>query len=89
MDQGDKVIFKDFKKNTTDTEYRDESLKAYVCATLDVYAVDFDDVVRNIKTENEKKAFIKMIHTDLEGRINRLIEETEQRPIRIAENTEK
>jgi hypothetical protein len=73
----DRVIFKDFGKITTDTELRDEALKAYICAIHDVYAIQFDDILKSIKTEKDKKAFISMICNDMNGRIERFYNERE------------
>jgi hypothetical protein len=69
----DGVIFKDFGRITTETENRDERLKAYVCAILDVSEIHFDDIIKGIKTEKEKEAFIEMICNDIEGRIARFL----------------
>lgn len=69
------VIFKDFRKVTTDTENRDESLKAYICAILDVPAIKFDDIIKDVKTKNQKKTFTEMICHDIEWRIRRFFEE--------------
>ena len=74
MEKG-KVIFKDFGKVTTDTKNRDEGLKAYICAILDVPQIQFDDIIKGIKTEQEKKAFIDLILNDTKGRIERFIKE--------------
>lgn len=67
----DKIIFKDFGRITTDAEDRDERLKAYICAILDISEIDFDNVIKDIKAENEKEAFIDMIFNDIKGRIER------------------
>lgn len=67
----DKVIFKDFGKITTDTENRDEKLKAYICAILDVSEIQFDDIIKGVKTETENEAFIDMICHDVKGRTDR------------------
>lgn len=67
----DKVIFKDFGKITTDTENRDEILKAYICAILDISEIEFDDVIKDIKTKNEKEAFMDMIFNDIKGRVEK------------------
>lgn len=71
----DRVIFKDFGKITTDTENRDEKSKAYICAILDISETKFDDIVKNIKTEKEKEAFINMICNDMKSRIKRFLKE--------------
>lgn len=71
----DGVIFKDFGKVTTDNENRDERLKAYICAILDSPAIEFDDIIKGIKTEKAKKGFINMIGNDIEGRIERFLKE--------------
>jgi hypothetical protein len=71
----DKVIFKDFGKNTTDKENRDENLKAYICSILDVPGVQFDDIIKHITTEKEKEAFINMINDDIKGRVERFFKE--------------
>jgi hypothetical protein len=73
----DGVIFKDFGKITTDTENRDERLKAYICAILDVSEIQFDGIIKGIKTEKEKKGFIDMIYNDIEGRIGKFFKEGE------------
>lgn len=67
----DKIIFKDFGKITTDTEDRDERLKAYICAILDISEIEFDDVIKDIKTKNEKEAFMDMIFNDIKGRVEK------------------
>ena len=67
----DKIIFKDFGRITTDTENRDERLKAYICAILDISEIEFDYLIKDIKIENEKEAFIDMIFNDIKGRIER------------------
>ena len=74
MEKG-KVIFKDFGKITTDTENRDESLKAYICAILDASVIEFDDIIKGINTDKEKEAFIDMVYNDAKGRINRFFKE--------------
>jgi hypothetical protein len=71
----DGVIFKDFGKVTTDTENRDESLKAYICAILDVHAIEFDDIIQGVKAKNQKEAFTEMIYHDIEVRIKRFFKE--------------
>lgn len=67
----DKVIFKDFGRIMTDTENRDERLKAYICAILDVPEIEFDDIIKGIKTEKEKESFTDMICNDIKGRIEK------------------
>lgn len=67
----DKIIFKDFGRITTDTEDRDERLKAYICAILDISEIEFDEVIKDIKTKNEKEAFIDMIFNDIKGRVEK------------------
>ena len=67
----DKIIFKDFGRITTDTEDRDERLKAYICAILDSSEIEFDDVIKDIKTKNEKEAFMDMIFNDIKGRVEK------------------
>lgn len=73
----DGVIFKNFGKITTDTENRDERLKAYICAILDVSEIQFDDVIKGIKTKKSKEGFIDMICNDMKGRIEKFLKEGE------------
>lgn len=67
----DKIKFKDFGRITTDTEDRDERLKVYICAILDISEIEFDDVIKDIKTKNEKEAFMDMIFNDIKGRVEK------------------
>lgn len=71
----DRVIYKDFGKIMTDTENRDEGLKAYICAILDVPQIQFDDIIKDIKTEKSKEAFIHMLSNDLKVRTNKFFNE--------------
>lgn len=73
----DGVIFKDFGKITTDTENRDERLKAYICAIFDVSEIQIDDIMKDIKTEKAKEVFIDMICNDIKGRIKKIFREGE------------
>ena len=70
----DKVVFKDFGKETTDRENRDECLKAYICAVEDVPAFEIDGILKGV-TEDNKDAFIDMIYQDMKGRIERFLNE--------------
>lgn len=67
----DKVVYKDFEKSTTDTENRDETLKAYICAIHDVPTIEFDDIIKAVKTEKAKEAFINIICNDIKGRLGK------------------
>lgn len=71
----DNLVFKDFGKKTTDTENRDEKLKSYICAILDVSEIEFDDIIKRIRTENEKESFINMICNDIDGRIKKFLKD--------------
>jgi len=57
-----------------DTIYRDETLKNYICALLDEKPEKIYDILQEVST-NQEKAFIEMLKQDLEGRVNRLLEE--------------
>lgn len=59
----------------TDTENRDERLKSYICAILDVPAIQFDDIIKGIKTAKQKEGFIDMVYHDIEGRIEKFFRE--------------
>ncbi len=67
----DGVVFKDFGKKTTDTENRDEKLKAYLCAILDVPEIQINDIIEDVKIKKQNEAFIDMICNDIKGRIER------------------
>ena len=69
------VIFKDFGKRTTDTENRDEKLKSYICAVLDIDDFDFDNIKSDFKSIKEKEHLIKIICNDVVTRSNRLFRE--------------